>query len=189
MLSSDREICAVALCCVLSSAGVPALGQWNMITATVRDAQARGIAGASGTLRGERTFESVSNNEGILRFEAPPGRYELNVRKAGFEVYRQSVEVPVSGGANIPVTLEAATLRQAITVQADTGEGYVQPETFAATRSLTPLRDLPQSVQVITSEVLQEQQAFRFTDLYRNASGVNAFSHYNDFTARGLSFG
>ena len=55
-----------------------------------------------------------------------------------------------------------------------TGEedGYVVPNATTATRTDTPLRDIPQSIQVIPQEVLEDQGVIRLNDALRNASGV-----------------
>ncbi|MGD1904395.1 MAG: TonB-dependent siderophore receptor, partial [Leptolyngbyaceae cyanobacterium] len=54
-----------------------------------------------------------------------------------------------------------------------TGEedNYVVPNATTATRTDTPLRDTPQSIQVIPQEVLQDQGVIRLNDAIRNASG------------------
>ncbi len=53
-----------------------------------------------------------------------------------------------------------------------TGEqdGYSVPNATTATRTDTPLRDTPQSIQVIPQQVLQDQQVIRLTDALRNVS-------------------
>ena len=73
-----------------------------------------------------------------------------------------------------------------------TGEedGYAVPDATTATRTDTPLRDTPQSIQVIPQEVIEDQQAIRLGDALRNASGV--VSNSNDprgerFIIRGFS--
>ena len=55
-----------------------------------------------------------------------------------------------------------------------TGEqdGYLVPNSTTGTRTDTPLRDVPQSVQVIPREVLRDQQVTRFDEALRNSSGV-----------------
>ncbi|MGD1851961.1 MAG: TonB-dependent siderophore receptor, partial [Cyanophyceae cyanobacterium] len=55
-----------------------------------------------------------------------------------------------------------------------TGEGddYFVPESTVGTRTNTPLRDVPQSIQVIPREVLEDQGLIRLNDAIRNASGV-----------------
>ncbi|MEM1256787.1 MAG: TonB-dependent siderophore receptor [Cyanobacteria bacterium P01_H01_bin.21] len=49
---------------------------------------------------------------------------------------------------------------------------YVEPNATTGTRTDTPLRDVPQSIQVIPQEVLEDQQVIRLNDALRNVSGV-----------------
>ncbi|BAZ20905.1 ferrichrome iron receptor [Kalymmatonema gypsitolerans NIES-4073] len=55
-----------------------------------------------------------------------------------------------------------------------TGEqdGYRVPNASVGTRTDTPLRDIPQSIQVIPQQVIQDQQATRLTEVLKNAPGV-----------------
>ncbi|MEM6521272.1 MAG: TonB-dependent receptor [Cyanobacteria bacterium P01_C01_bin.70] len=59
-----------------------------------------------------------------------------------------------------------------ILVTGEEGSRYVEPNTSTATRTDTPLRDIPQSIQVIPREVLEDQQVIRLNDALRNVSGV-----------------
>ena len=59
-----------------------------------------------------------------------------------------------------------------VVVTGETGSRYVEPNTSTATRTDTPLRDVPQSIQVIPREVLEDQQAIELNDAIRNVSGV-----------------
>lgn len=52
------------------------------------------------------------------------------------------------------------------------GEGYAAPETSAATRTTTPLIQVPQSVQVLTRTLIQEQDRRTLGDALVNVSGV-----------------
>ncbi|BAY91137.1 MULTISPECIES: TonB-dependent receptor [unclassified Tolypothrix] len=55
-----------------------------------------------------------------------------------------------------------------------TGEqdGYRVPNTSTGTRTDTPLRDIPQSIQVVPQQVLRDQQITRLDDALRNIPGV-----------------
>lgn len=55
-----------------------------------------------------------------------------------------------------------------------TGEqdGYRVPNTSTGTRTDTPLRDIPQSIQVVPQQVLRDQQVNRLDDALRNVAGV-----------------
>ena len=56
-----------------------------------------------------------------------------------------------------------------------TGEqvtGYSVPNATSATTTDTPLRDIPQSIQVVPQQVLEDQQVIRLNEALRNVSGV-----------------
>ena len=59
-----------------------------------------------------------------------------------------------------------------VVVTGEEGNRYVEPNTSTATRTDTPLRDVPQSIQVIPREVLEDQQVIRLNEALRNVSGV-----------------
>ncbi|NEU76145.1 TonB-dependent receptor [Hassallia byssoidea VB512170] len=72
-----------------------------------------------------------------------------------------------------------------------TGEqdGYRVPNTSTGTRTDTPLRDIPQSIQVVPQEVLRDQQVTRIEDALRNVPGVNQnfnFGPLTSYTIRGF---
>ncbi|MBD6618561.1 TonB-dependent receptor [Komarekiella sp. 'clone 1'] len=72
-----------------------------------------------------------------------------------------------------------------------TGEqdGYRVPNTTTGTRTDTPLRDIPQSIQVVPQQVLRDQQVTRLDDALRNVPGVNQafnFGPTGSFTIRGF---
>ncbi|MEM6502415.1 MAG: TonB-dependent siderophore receptor [Cyanobacteria bacterium P01_C01_bin.89] len=65
------------------------------------------------------------------------------------------------------------------------GDNYYVPNATVGTRTDTPLRDVPQSIQVIPREILDDQGVIRLNEAVRNASGVVVNS--ND--PRGQRFG
>ena len=73
-----------------------------------------------------------------------------------------------------------------------TGEqdSYLTPNATTATRTDTPLRDIPQSIQVIPRQVLEDQQVIRVEEALNNVSGVTfggAFAGIDvDFNIRGF---
>ncbi|MEC9318866.1 MAG: Plug domain-containing protein, partial [Pseudomonadota bacterium] len=72
-----------------------------------------------------------------------------------------------------------------INVQGRAQTLYRQNESSVATRTNTPIEEIPQSVQVLTEELITDQAARQITDLYRSISGVNGFS-YSGVTFRGF---
>lgn len=73
----------------------------------------------------------------------------------------------------------------------DDEEGYTVKRATSATRTETPLRDTPRSVQVVPEQVLEDQRTVRVGDALQNVAGVaqdDSFGGTRDrFTIRGFS--
>lgn len=65
-----------------------------------------------------------------------------------------------------------------------TGEqnSYRAEEATSATRTDTPIRDIPQSIQVIPREVLEDQGTIRVRDALQNTSGSTSAGYYQGFS-------
>jgi iron complex outermembrane receptor protein len=59
-----------------------------------------------------------------------------------------------------------------IVVTGEQEQGYRVPNATSATRTDTPIRDIPQSIQVIPEQVIEEQQVIQLEEALRNVSGV-----------------
>ncbi|WP_335119175.1 TonB-dependent siderophore receptor [Nostoc sp.] len=76
-----------------------------------------------------------------------------------------------------------------------TGEqdGYTVPEASTATLTDTPLRDIPQSIQVVPQQVIKDQGITRIVDAVRNVSGTQIGGGYGNLFGevriRGFSAG
>ncbi len=64
--------------------------------------------------------------------------------------------------------------------------GYRVPNASTATRTDTPLRDVPASIQVIPRQVLEDQKAERLQDALQNVSGVTKRGNYGGGAAGGF---
>ncbi|MEM6435545.1 MAG: TonB-dependent receptor [Cyanobacteria bacterium P01_D01_bin.115] len=74
-----------------------------------------------------------------------------------------------------------------VVVTGEEGSRYFEPEATTGTRTDTPLRDIPQSIQVIPQEVLEDQQVTQLDDALRNVSGVTPSRSGNDGTGLRLN--
>ncbi len=70
-----------------------------------------------------------------------------------------------------------------------TGEedGYFVPEASTATRTDTPIRDIPGSIQVIPRQILEDQKATRIQEALDNISGVRKSGNYGGTDAGGYN--
>ncbi|MEX2493707.1 MAG: TonB-dependent receptor [Nitrospirales bacterium] len=73
----------------------------------------------------------------------------------------------------------------------DDAKTYVAEDANTATRTDTPIRDVPQSIQVITRKAIEEQRTFRLQNTLENISGINATesaaSLYESLIIRGFT--
>ena len=77
------------------------------------------------------------------------------------------------------------------TKEQDQPGGYYVPNTTTATRTDTEIRDIPQSVQIIPQQVIQDQQAATLQEVVNNSSGVIFFGNNDgrgiDIAIRGFN--
>lgn len=78
------------------------------------------------------------------------------------------------------------TMLQAIEVLGRGERGDFAETTFAATKTETHVLDIPQTVNVTTKEVIEEQNLVQLNDVAPYVAGVNEFSVYDDLTIRGF---
>ncbi len=70
-------------------------------------------------------------------------------------------------------------------------DGYNIPEATTATRTDTPIRDIPQSIQVVPRQVLEDRQVTRLEEALQNVSGVFSGNNFggtiDNFNIRGFA--
>lgn len=86
----------------------------------------------------------------------------------------------LSVGAHAQATKTDATL-PAITVTADRVAGYVAPVSSMATKTDTPIENIPQTVVVVPRQVIEDQGATKLSDVTSNVSNVQHFDQ-RDFS-------
>ncbi|NJO73402.1 MAG: TonB-dependent siderophore receptor [Leptolyngbyaceae cyanobacterium RM1_406_9] len=114
-----------------------------------------GVALVSVTQRAEGIRVAITGTE------APP---TAEVRSAA-----QGLVLNVAPGTEVAETDEDAIQ---VVVTGEQEEGYAPTDATSATRTDTPLRDTPRTIQVIPEQVLEDQAITRVTDAVQNVSGV-----------------
>jgi iron complex outermembrane recepter protein len=98
----------------------------------------------------------------ITGLDAPP------IAEIGTEA--QGILLSITPGA----AGAAGTAEESIRIVAtgEQEESYAVDDVTTATRTDTPLRDIPQSIQVVPRQVIEDQQVNRVSEALRNVSGV-----------------
>ncbi|HZX81342.1 MAG TPA: TonB-dependent receptor [Lysobacter sp.] len=100
----------------------------------------------------------------------------LALLPASFAAVAQQTTGPAQSTAPADNAANAALL-DAVQVIGRAQRLYRVEESNVATRTDTPLELVPQSVQVINRDLIDDQAARQVTDLYRNVSGISFFSY------------
>src|SRR4051812_10366920 len=106
------------------------------------------------------------------------GTYAVTVIAPGFTAERITVTVRAGQTAEPRMALAVAGVREDVTVTAP--GGYRAPVVGSATRTATPLRDLPQSVTVVTDALIKDQLMTSVADVMRYVPGVTTHQGENN---------
>ena len=133
-------------------------------------------------------YGTNTNSDGVFELGGvKPGNYTLAVRKVGFQEQLIPVTVAESETVDINATLVEATFH--LDEVAIYGQ---QRQTIYATRLNAPLEQTPLSLNIVSRELLNQQQAISLEDALRNVSGVSKFGSYglsDNINIRGFDIG
>jgi catecholate siderophore receptor len=154
------------------AAPVPAASQPSpqpgLVSGVVVDSSGASIPGATVVLRvGAVERETVTDLAGRFAFDGvPPGRAVVSVMIEKFA----PVSIDVSAGRPaLRVVLQPETVSETVTV---IGSQLIVPRVTSATKTDTPLRDVPQSISIVTKELIAEQRMQSMADVVRYMPGV-----------------
>ncbi|WP_308367142.1 MULTISPECIES: TonB-dependent receptor [unclassified Microbulbifer] len=93
--------------------------------------------------------------------------------------------LPLAIALHSATAAAADSVEEEVVVTGRAQEFYLESETRVGTKVATDIMDIPQSVQVLTAQLMRDQAARQVTDLYRAVAGVSEFS-YSGVTFRGF---
>jgi catecholate siderophore receptor len=123
-------------------------------------------------------IKTVSDKSGEFSLALETGEYTLKVATQGFLEASRAVTLKDSGTESVEIALQIAAQRDTITV-IDT-DGYQAPLIASGTKTLTQLRDIPQSITVVTREQIKDQQMLSIGDVVRYVPGITAHQGENN---------
>jgi catecholate siderophore receptor len=141
--------------------------------APVSAARVTAAASEDGSARATRT-----DSKGQFSLALPRGRYLLTAAAPGFVEISQAVDARQPGGETRELVLQVASFGESVTVRAP--GGYQVGAITSATKTLTSLRDLPQSVTVVTKELIRDQLMLSVGDVMRYTPGIQVHQGENN---------
>lgn len=130
---------------------------------------------------------TVSDQAGEFLLALEPGNYSVTIIAEGFQETSQVVHLTKAGPEYLTVTLQVAGQHDTVTI---VGTDYKTVAVNSATKTLTPLRDIPQSITVVTQEQIRDQLLTNLGDVVRYVPGVTAHQGENNrdqIVIRGVS--
>lgn len=147
----------------------------------VLDQNRAAVAGAKVTAAARNRSASLStatDQNGEFSFPVEPGEYTVKVLANGFSESSQTVNVRQSFAEPLEIVLQVAGANAVVTVGDESS--YKVESVLSATKTLTPLRDVPQAVSVVTKEQIKDQMLLSVADAVRYMPGVTATQGENN---------
>jgi Fe(3+) dicitrate transport protein len=146
--------------------GVAAQSRGNTLSGRVLDQFGAAVEGATVTLkRGNRSdeFTTTTDAAGAFAFDQlAAGSYQLRATSRGFALVNQEVVLGSGASSNVELTLQAASLAEAVVVTSSSIAGL--PEAVGR---------IPGSVDVLEREMLELSRVFTSSEALRKVPGVN----------------
>jgi len=121
---------------------------------------------------------AVTDQNGEFSLTLEPGEYAVRVTVNGFSDAVQTLRLNQGNNPFLEVILQVAGAASIVTV-VDVG-GYQTDMIGSATRTQTALRDIPQSITVVTNEQIKDQMLMSISDVVRYMPGITAHQGENN---------
>ncbi len=167
---------------VLFLSGIPASAQTSgVFRGRIVDPMRAPIAGADVTAvrtAPAMTATTMSDQNGDFAFQLEPGTYLVRISSAGFADALRRMTVSPGGAAPVEFVLQIAGFTQAVEVAGQAGGDVASIST--STKTPTRLRDVPQSVTVVTSALIHDQLMSSVADTVSFVPGITAHQGENN---------
>ncbi len=179
---ATRSFLLILLCLTSWSVGFSE-GEFvrNILQGRVLDQNREPVADANIlVLRGDGSplTTATTNQNGEFSFSLKPGEYLIKISMTGFADTVQTIRIGQTEVTSLEVVLQVAGLSGTVTIV--DGDGYQTESISSATKTLTPLRDTPQSIAVVTKDQIKDQSLQSISDVVNYIPGISAHQGENN---------
>jgi iron complex outermembrane receptor protein len=130
----------------------------------------------------EKNKGTVTNENGEFIFKrVQPGHYTLQVMFIGYKSVTKEIDVAHDQILNVDIQLEATNQQLQEVIINSNRNKYKTDAVSNSLRLKTPILEIPQNIQVISSTLLADQQTFDIVDgITRNVSGATRVGHWDN---------
>ena len=175
----------VASCLLLASASLMIQAEtpagYTEIRGRVLDPDRAAIVGAWVKVTSSTTVNSVvTNSNGQFAVNLRPGDYTLEFAAEGFAVASQRISVSSAKSESLEIVLQPQVSTATVTVVATDAFGYRTDTVSSATKTFTSLRDVPQSITVVSREQIRDQSMASIADVVNYVPGITSHQGENN---------
>jgi len=157
---------------------LPIFGQEHgSISGTVIDATGAAISGAVVTITqldtGHHTSVTTNRSGYYVIPSLVTAHYDLKITAPGFQPFeKHSIVFDADRTFSVDAQLKVGATTATVQVNATSSESYATLDASSATRTDTPLIQVPQSIQVVNRALIEDQDARTLANALVNVSGV-----------------
>ena len=174
---------AIGLAVLSAILFIPALGQAPadkaILKGKILDPNHAAIQGADVWVSkaGLRSSTAVTDRNGEFLISLTPGEYQVRISAEGFTETTETVSLK-DDSKPLEVVLAVGPSSAIVTITDIAAYGVSSINT--ATKTLTPLRDIPQSISVVTKEQIRDQSMSSVADVVAYVPGITSHQGENN---------
>lgn len=136
----------------------------------------------------EQKSTTMTDLKGNFQFSTDlRGKLTIKALLIGYNMATSKVDIQDTSVKQIKlILLPSDETLQTVEITGRKEKNYTNSVSFAGTKTAAEIKDVPQSIQYVTKELMQDQGAVRMTDIVKNVSGVNQYTFYDDVSIRGF---
>ncbi len=157
------------------------------IRGQITDNNGNPISEATISVKGQKRAVRTKANGYFTLSVLPSGETTIVVHAIGYAAQQRTLKLTNKSYQGVDFVLqERSDALPTVDVMGRREQSYKNSVSFVGTKTATALKDVPQSINYVTKELILDQGAITVNDVVRNMSGVNPYSFYNDFSIRGF---
>ena len=162
-------------------------GAFAEIRGQITDNNGNPISEATISVKGQKRAVRTKANGYFTLSVLPSGETTIVVHAIGYAAQQRTLKLTNKSYQGVDFVLqERSDALPTVDVMGRREQSYKNSISFVGTKTATALKDVPQSINYVTKELILDQGAITVNDVVRNMSGVNPYSFYNDFSIRGF---
>ena len=162
-------------------------GAFAEIRGKITDNNGNPISEATISVKGMKRAVRTKANGYFTLSELPSGETTIVVHAIGYAAQQRTLKLTNKSYQGVDFVMqERSDALPTVDVMGRREQSYKNSVSFVGTKTATALKDVPQSINYVTKELILDQGAITVNDVVRNMSGVNPYSFYNDFSIRGF---